>query len=72
MTDVVMPEMDGGQLAERLCALKPDLKCLLVSEYPAALLARRGFQGDRTRLLQKPYLLSELARKLRAVLTHDR
>jgi hypothetical protein len=30
------------------------------------------FQGDRTRLLQKPYLLSELARKLRAVLTHDR
>ena len=42
ITDVVMPQMNGGQLAERLHATRPQLKCLYMSGYTANIIAHRG------------------------------
>ncbi len=66
LTDVVMPEMRGGELARRLVAMKPGLKTLFISGYldGEALLGAEG----PTSFLQKPFSLDELARAVRRLL----
>jgi two-component system cell cycle sensor histidine kinase/response regulator CckA len=66
LTDVVMPEMRGGELAQRLVAMKPGLKTLFISGYldGEALLGEEG----PTSFLQKPFSLDELARAVRHLL----
>jgi two-component system cell cycle sensor histidine kinase/response regulator CckA len=67
-TDVVMPNMDGRELADRLRARMPGLKVLFLSGYMDDALLRRGiFQADET-LLQKPFTPGALAQKVREVL----
>ena len=68
MTDIVMPEMNGVELAARLAAAHPDIKRLFVSGYPADYIAHRGVLEDDVHFLQKPYTLQALATRLRAVL----
>jgi len=68
VTDVVMPNMDGRELADRLRARMPGLKVLFLSGYMDDALLRRGvFEANET-LLQKPFTPSSLAQRVREVL----
>ncbi|HZO96236.1 MAG TPA: response regulator [Gaiellaceae bacterium] len=68
LTDVVMPGLDGGELAERLAADRPQLRVLFSSGYPSDMLARHGIAEARVEFIEKPYLPEELGRKIRRVL----
>jgi two-component system cell cycle sensor histidine kinase/response regulator CckA len=67
VSDVVMPGLDGLELAARLRGRLPDLPVLLMSGYAEAALGR-DLAAERLRLLSKPYSLSDLVAELRAIL----
>jgi two-component system cell cycle sensor histidine kinase/response regulator CckA len=69
MTDVVMPEMGGQELSERLRALKPDLKILFTSGYIEDPLPGISDTGDKRNFIQKPFTFEQLAQKIRTILT---
>jgi two-component system cell cycle sensor histidine kinase/response regulator CckA len=71
VTDVVMPEMGGGELAERLAERRPDLKILYISGYTNDEVLRRGVQGSETRFLHKPFTSEGLMRVVRGVLDRE-
>jgi two-component system, cell cycle sensor histidine kinase and response regulator CckA len=68
MTDVVMPEMNGRDLAERLQGHYPKVKRLFMSGYTADVIAHRGVLPEGEHFIQKPFSLEELARKVREAL----
>ena len=68
VTDIVMPEVDGRQLARRLAELQPGLRVLFVSGYPADHATPRGTPDSDANFLQKPYSLHALAAKVREIL----
>ncbi|MCF8079711.1 MAG: PAS domain S-box protein [Desulfobacterales bacterium] len=68
ITDVVMPEMNGRDLAERLQALYPGLKVLYMSGYTASVIAHRGVLEASMAFIQKPFSKRDLAEKVRNVL----
>ncbi len=68
ITDVVMPEMNGRELAERLQALRPGITCLYTSGYTADVIAHRGIVDEAVQFLQKPFSLRALAEKIREAL----
>jgi CheY-like chemotaxis protein len=68
ISDVVMPEMNGRQLARRLCEITPDLKCLFMSGYTANVIARSGVLEPGVHFIQKPFSINELAVKIKEVL----
>ena len=65
LTDVVMPEMSGRDLMKRLSDLRPGIKCLFMSGYPANVIAHRGILDDGVHFLQKPFFMNDLAAKVR-------
>ena len=65
LTDVVMPEMNGGDLAKRLLLLYPELACLFVSGYFTDHRTPIGVLDEGAHFLQKPYSMNELAAKVR-------
>jgi PAS domain S-box-containing protein len=67
-TDIVMPGMNGLQLAEVAALLRPDLKVLYTSGYSDNVLTESARNRKGFKILDKPYLPSDLARKVRAVL----
>ena len=69
LTDIIMPEMNGQELARRIAALRPGLKQLFVSGYSADHIAQRGMLASGMPFLQKPFSLQELATKVRQTLT---
>ena len=68
LVDVVLPGINGRELAERLRALRPDLKVLFVSGYPADVIAQRGVLERGVAFLRKPFTPDQLAAKVRGVL----
>ncbi len=68
MTDVVMPGMNGRDLAASLDRLRPGIRCLYASGYTADIVTQRGVAGEGARLLQKPCSGEELLRHVRAAL----
>ncbi len=68
ITDVVMPKMNGRQLAERLTAARPGMKCLYMSGYTADVIAHRGVLEEGVSFIAKPFSLRVLAAKVREVL----
>ncbi len=69
MTDVVMPGMNGRDLAEHLVSFMPQLKCLLMSGYSADIISRQGKLDPGLYFIEKPFSKKELADKVRAALT---
>lgn len=70
LTDVVLPGMNGRELAQRLETFYPGLKVLYMSGYTANVIAHRGVLEDGMHFLQKPFSRRELAVKVREVLDH--
>jgi two-component system, cell cycle sensor histidine kinase and response regulator CckA len=68
LTDVVMPQMTGPELAQRVCSLRPETKVLYVSGDTSEALHRRHLMEPGTAFLQKPFTPDTLARRVRAVL----
>ena len=68
ITDVVMPEMNGKDLAERLQALYPDLRGLFMSGYTTNVIAHRAVLNEGVHFMQKPFFIKDLAVKVREAL----
>ncbi|MFW2368189.1 MAG: ATP-binding protein, partial [Desulforhopalus sp.] len=68
MTDVVMPEMNGWDLAESITKIHPDIRCLFMSGYTADEVAHRGVLDQRMNFIQKPFTQNDLAAKVRRAL----
>ncbi len=67
--DVVMPEMNGRELAKRLTSMKPSLKCLYMSGYTANVIAHHGVLDEGVCFIQKPFSMMEIAAKVREALS---
>ncbi|MBP9146949.1 MAG: PAS domain S-box protein [Thermoanaerobaculia bacterium] len=72
LTDLVMPEMSGRELADILRARRPGLAVLLMSGYVEDDFVRHGVVTDEVAFLHKPFSLDELARAVRKVLDEAR
>ncbi len=68
LTDVVMPEMNGRELAEQIRTLRPEIETLFMSGYTADIIAKQGVVDEGLAFIQKPFSKKELAAKLREIL----
>ncbi len=68
ITDVVMPEMNGRELADRLILLEPGLNLLFMSGYTSDVITRRGVLDKGVSFIQKPFSMKDLAIKVREAL----
>jgi CheY-like chemotaxis protein len=68
LTDVVMPEMTGAELRDRIRALRPDIKVLFMSGYTSNVIATHGVLQRGVQFIQKPFSIEELSRKIGEIL----
>jgi CheY-like chemotaxis protein len=68
ITDVIMPGMNGRDLATALQTVRPQLKCLFMSGYSANVIAHRGVLEAGRHFIQKPFLQEEMLTRVREVL----
>jgi signal transduction histidine kinase/CheY-like chemotaxis protein len=68
VTDVVMPGMHGGAVADEMARLRPGIRTLFISGYPDDEVLRRGVVTEPSAFLQKPFTPGELAQRVRAAL----
>jgi PAS domain S-box-containing protein len=68
LTDVVMPEMSGPELANHVAPLRPGVKIIFTSGYTVDAVARQGILDPTVAFIQKPYRPKALAKKIRQVL----
>ncbi|MCG6908524.1 MAG: response regulator [Deltaproteobacteria bacterium] len=71
LTDVVMPEMNGRELIERLLSIRPTAKHLFMSGYTVDVIFHRGISKTERHFIQKPFSLKDIAVKVREVLDED-
>ena len=71
VSDVVMPEMDGLNLARSLTVLYPQIKHLFMSGYPAGIIAQHGLLNEGQYFIHKPFSLPNFLAKVREVLAND-
>jgi PAS domain S-box-containing protein len=71
LTDVVMPNMLGKEVAERIRAARPDIAVLFMSGYAQPVLTSRGTLDAGVELVEKPFTETILLRQLREVLDGD-
>jgi CheY-like chemotaxis protein len=69
ITDVIMPGMNGRELADRLKALHPDLDILFMSGYTSDVISRLGILDQGVHFIEKPFSVESLAGKVHEVLT---
>ena len=65
LTDVVMPEMSGPELASKLTTVRPDLKVLYMSGYTEETMLQHGMMPSGIPLLQKPFSKDDLLKRVR-------
>lgn len=68
LTDVIMPEMNGRELAEHLRPMHPEIKVLFMSGYTSNVIAHHGVLEKGVHFVPKPFSLQELAVKVRETL----
>ena len=68
ITDVIMPEMNGKDLVERILIIRPEIKYLYMSGYTANVIAHHGVLKEGVHFIQKPFLQTDLAIKIRNIL----
>ena len=68
ITDVIMPDMNGRQLAEALGGVRPGVRTLFVSGYTSNVIAHHGVLDESVNFLEKPYSRRQLLQKIREVL----
>ncbi len=68
LSDVIMPEMNGRQLYERIQTLRPGLKALFMSGYTENVIGHNGILEDSLPFISKPFTEKDLSRKIRQVL----
>jgi CheY-like chemotaxis protein len=68
LTDVMMPQMGGRELAERLLAVQPDLSVIFMSGYVADRATLTGVAERKAPLLQKPFAIEDLVRVVRSTI----
>lgn len=71
VSDVVMPNMSGGEFAKALSRVRPDARFLFVSGFAGKTVLDHKVVDLETNFLQKPFTLSQLSAKIRAALGHD-
>lgn len=71
LTDVIMPEMNGRDLAAEIQMQSPQIKILFMSGYSTEIIAQRGMLTKDRQLIQKPFTRHELAFKIKSVLEGD-
>lgn len=70
MTDVIMPGMNGRELALNIMPLQPDIKLLFMSGYTADIISENGVLDRGINFIQKPFVWNELGKKIRSILDH--
>lgn len=60
LTDIVMPEMDGIELARRAVGMSPKLKVMFITGFAAVALNQRNRKPDEAKVLSKPFHLKDL------------
>ena len=68
LTDVVMPEMNGAELMEKVENICPKIKCLFMSGYTSNVIAHQGVLDDGISFIQKPFNINSLSDKIQEVL----
>lgn len=68
LTDVVMPEVTGPELAKRLHALRPEMRVIYMTGYAGESLAEQGLLVENVVALQKPFTAAALEEKIELVL----
>ncbi len=67
LTDIVMPQMNGQELATRLTQAHPELKTLFMSGYAKTAMVQDGIMDEGIHFIQKPFRVNSLVRKVREV-----
>ncbi len=70
LTDLVMPHMSGRELSERIAHIHPETKVVFMSGYSNNLLSNQQVLDPKQVLLQKPFRLTALGRRIRETLSH--
>src|SRR5262249_11323608 len=68
LADVIMPGVNGPQLAQSLKAFQPQMQVLFMSGYTDEALEGCGFSSDSVALINKPFTFNQLHRKVREIL----
>jgi CheY-like chemotaxis protein len=68
LTDMVMPQMNGAALAERVKAMRPEVRILFMSGYTEGGVESQGLLSGESQFLQKPFAANTLERKVREAL----
>ncbi len=68
LTDVVMPDLNGRQLQDRIVSMRPNIKTVFMSGYTADVIATRGVLDEGVDFIQKPFTPYDFSKKIREVL----
>ncbi len=68
LTDVIMPEINGRQLYQKLAGIRPEIKVLYMSGYTDNVIVHHGILDEGINFLQKPFSVQSLTRKVKQVL----
>ena len=68
LTDILMPQMNGRELANRIFSIKPFIRVLFISAYSAEILDHHKFYPDGADFIRKPFTKEELTDKISRIM----